>query len=397
MRKVSLILMIFLLLLVGAVSAQGEPATTADVIPDILYVRGGPGTNYSIIGEFPAFTRLNVYGRNDAVTWVYVSNGSVTGWVNAAYLRFPEGFNVAGEVPIFPDNVAGVPAGDTATGGSAGGNTGSNTGVQPRPDVGPDGIYVAPEDGGTAVTTPQQTGGAASVVTGPSNGTVKTAANFRRGPGLQFGIISLLTVNTPVNAIGRNAAGTWIKVQAVGTEGWVFADLLTLNVTRSSLPVVDGSTPATTTTTTPNTTQSNTAPSTTTQSTGNYSNVMVGVGPGGSPDRDGRLNPFTYLGYAIFYCVNAQGYTDRGTFNGGGIVIYNYDGPSKGVIFFASEAEINAVGVPAEGVQPVKSEAGYTLYRRYDGLFEMRGVNLNNEPFIFRWKDCNPGPVLGVQ
>ncbi|MBZ0308434.1 MAG: SH3 domain-containing protein, partial [Anaerolineae bacterium] len=357
------------------------------------------------IGEFPAFTRINVYGRNDAVTWVYVSNGSVTGWVSAAYLRFPEGFNVAANVPIFPDNVAGVPAGDTTTEGSSGGNTASNTGVQPRPDVGADGIYVAPEDGegGPVVTTPstttttQQTGGAASVITGPSNGTVKTAANFRRGPGLQFGIISLLTVNTPINAVGRNGAGTWIKVQAVGSEGWVFADLLTLNVTRSSLPVVDGSAAATTTTS-PSTTESGTAPATTTtQSTGSYNNVMVGVGPGGSPDRDGRLNPFTYLGYAIFYCVNAQGYTDRGSFSGGGIVIYNYDGPSKGVIFFASEAEINAVGVPAEGVQPVKAEAGYTLYRRYDGLFEMRGINLYGEAFIFRWKDCNPGPVLGVQ
>lgn len=385
MKKVSLV-MLLLLLFTGLVSAQGDPATTAEVIPDILYVRSGPGTNYDIIGEFKVFTRINVFGRNDAVTWVFVSDGNLSGWVSAAYLRFPEGFNVAGKVPIFPDAVAPAAATTSTTT-----TTTTTTGVQPRPDVGPDGIYVAPEGDSTTPNTQTTVNAAPVVVTGPSNGTVKTAANFRRGPGLQFGIISVLSVNTPVNAIGRNGAGTWIRVQAVGTEGWVFADLLTLNVARGSLPILDGSPPAATTQTTQPTT------TTTTQSVSKYENVMVGVGPEGTPERDGRLNPFTYLGYAIFYCVNAQGYTDRGTYNGGGIVIYNYDGPNKGVIFFASDAEIGAVGVPAEGIQPIKSESGYTLYRRYDSLFEMRGVNLYGEAFVFRWKDCNPGPVLGVQ
>jgi hypothetical protein len=122
----------------------------------------------------------------------------------------------------------------------------------------------------------------------------------------------------------------------------------------------------------------------------------IGVSPGGSTEADGRLNPYTYLGYPVFYCVNASGYTDTGSYSGGGIVIYHYAGAQQGVVFFVSEAQINAVGVPAQK-QLIHAETGYDLYRRPDGLFEMRGLNIHGEAFRFLWNGCTPGPVLGVE
>ncbi len=352
---------------VGVLAQDSEPAVVADVIPDILYVRSGPGSSFEIVGEVRVFTQVEVYGRNDAVTWVYVSNGSVTGWVNAAYLRFPDGFNVAGKVPIVAANIS-APSDVT------------NTSVVPA--------------AGQGVVVESVTG------TGVANGSTKVAANFRRGPGTQFGIITTLGANTPISVIGRNAAGTWFKVQAVGQEGWIFGELLTIDATRSSLPVVDGSTPATTTTTTPNATPAastaTTTTTTTTQSGGRYSNLIVGVGPGGNKEFDGRLNPTTRLGNAIVYCINGAGYTDRGI-SGGGIAILHYAGPSQGVVFYATEAEINAVGIPAD-IQLIKAESGYYLYRRFDRLFELRAVNVDGaENFVFRWLDCNAGPATPAQ
>lgn len=366
MRLKNLIILTLILLMaftgMATYAQSDEPIVVADVIPDILYVRSGPGSNFDIIGEVKVFTTVGVFGRNDAVTWVFVDNGTVSGWVNSAYLRFPEGFNVAGEVPIVAiDGVGASPV--VATGGETTSQATTST---------------------TTTTTTAATSG---------NGSTKVAANFRRGPGLQFSIITTLSANTSVAVIGRNGTGTWFKVQAIGQEGWIFGELLTINITRSDLPIVDGSTPATTTTTT-TTSATPSAPTTTntTTSTGRYDNVIVGVGPGGSKDRDGRLNPTTALGYAILYCVNADGYTDRGLI-GGGIAVLHYAGPTPGVVFFATEAEIKAVGIPQD-VALIKAEAGYYLYRRYDGLFELRAVNVNGtDSFAFRWLDCNPGPT----
>ena len=45
--------------------------------------------------------------------------------------------------------------------------------------------------------------------------------NLREGPGAGYASVILLDNGTPLDPIGRNATGDWIKVDAAGREGWV--------------------------------------------------------------------------------------------------------------------------------------------------------------------------------
>lgn len=102
--------------------------------------------------------------------------------------------------------------------------------------------------------TAEQAVAAATTIAGPSNvnpgdadAAVNTPANMRSGPGLNYGIIGGIQPGEKVSLIGRNADSTWLQVElADGTEGWIFAQLLTVNssVSVSSLAVVEVEPPA---------------------------------------------------------------------------------------------------------------------------------------------------------
>ena len=54
---------------------------------DVLNVRSGPSTDYSVVGSFKPGTTVSVY--NYQGDWALVSNGSVSGYVNSYYLADP--------------------------------------------------------------------------------------------------------------------------------------------------------------------------------------------------------------------------------------------------------------------------------------------------------------------
>ncbi len=78
---------------------------------------------------------------------------------------------------------------------------------------------------------------------GTADAVNNTTANFRRGPSLAYGIIEVLPMGTRLSLIGRNAAGDWyqVRVADAGTEGWLFANLLSINsnVDVNALAVVE--------------------------------------------------------------------------------------------------------------------------------------------------------------
>ena len=55
--------------------------------------------------------------------------------------------------------------------------------------------------------------------------TVTSYANVRVGPGTEHDIRFLLTVDTPVNVVGRNAEGDWLQIEHEGQAGWIFGTL----------------------------------------------------------------------------------------------------------------------------------------------------------------------------
>jgi len=67
-------------------------------------------------------------------------------------------------------------------------------------------------------------------------------ANVRNGPGQAYGVINGALKGTKVSLIGRNENSSWLQVTlADGTEGWIFADLLTISssISIGSLAVVE--------------------------------------------------------------------------------------------------------------------------------------------------------------
>lgn len=65
------------------------------------------------------------------------------------------------------------------------------------------------------------------------------ALNVRSGPGVAYGKVAVVYKDQTVNLLGRNADGSWVKIQLNnGIEGWVNATLVIPSVAISSLPVL---------------------------------------------------------------------------------------------------------------------------------------------------------------
>ena len=105
---------------------------------------------------------------------------------------------------------------------------------------------------------------------------------------------------------------------------------------------------------------------------------------------DGRLNVAAWIGGNAVYCVDKSWSPTSDGWSDGGIRILDGNGQA---VFFASAAEIDAVGVPTENTL-VKSEAGFSLYRQPDGGFSLNGVDQWGSPYTFVFQSCVPiGPV----
>ncbi len=170
----------------GQPGTGGPVAGTATVTSYRLNVRRGPGTNFAIITKLSTNNVVNLTGfRNGDATWVQVAlpNGT-TGWVSALYVR--TSVPVSSLTPV--------------------------TGTTPQP--------------------PPPSGAMGTVITG--------ALNVRTGPGVEFLAFTTINNGATVRLLGRNAAGTWVKIILNdGRQGWVNASFLNLNVSVGTLPVLN--------------------------------------------------------------------------------------------------------------------------------------------------------------
>ncbi len=173
---------------VGPVTSPGSTggtggAPTAFVTSNYLNVRQGPGIGYAVISFLTRGQIVQLAGfRNADATWVKVilPDGR-QGWSYAGFLQ--------GSVPF-----AGLAV----------------EGVQP---------------------TPQASGSTATVARA-------YFVNVRSGPGVGYSIITSLRSGTTIQLLGRNASGTWAKIQlASGTVGWMNSYYLNSALPISSLAV----------------------------------------------------------------------------------------------------------------------------------------------------------------
>jgi len=301
-----LLMVIFLLISASFVVAQEGNATVIDMA-ETLNVRAEPSGRAAVVGEVPGGASVNVIGRNSSNRWYQITtlDGSITGWVASGFVNL----RVArGTIPVVGSNTTTTTTTTTSTGTTD-----------------------------TASTAPVE------AVSGAS-GTVNVfAANVRATASLNGAIIAELPRGTVVSLVARNSTSTWIQVQLDdGSTGWVYATLLDLNVSRSSLPVAG----AVSTTTTTETTGDDGSTTTT------ASNVEVSVPAGDAPyftlgasavnifatgqELGNRANVFSKIGDSITVAEEAFTPFGYGVFDLGG---YDYLRPT--ISFFSAQARNN--------------------------------------------------------
>jgi len=338
----------------AVVLAQGQNALVqARVVPDLLFLREQPFTNASILRELPRGLVLDVFARevvdNNGGSWVLVtpSSGGETGWVLAEFLLFPETF-LLDQLPIVDPNDTSLTTSTSAP---------------------------------TTTTTTQTRVTVAGVADGIA-GRTRELANFRTGPDLTYEVIRQLRANQAVTLVGRNQSGVWVSAVADGELGWIFYSLVTADSPLSGLPVVgvDGLPEGVTL-------EPGAAESVSVIVGSSATPPNIGIKPGSDPAYDGRLNSGTLLGYsALVYCVDKDGYTNTGSYAGGGIIVLV---PSAGVRLWATEAQINAAS------SLIENENNFSLYRLQGGQFMLNGPDEDGSGYSFYWRNCEQGTRVG--
>ena len=257
------------------VAAADSPVSsaTALVATGALNVRSGPGVTYSVVTMASQGQTVQLLGRNANSTWakIRLSNGT-EGWVNAASTYITPSVAISSlpfadspaapepPVPVAPGAVLSLRSGPgfnyPVTGSvyqglqvAAIGRNAANTWLKVRLSDGQEGwigvqyvqlsipIGNLPVLDGTVTTPPTS-----ATPTPPATAywaTVNTgSANVRSGPGIGYGIVTVVTQGQYVSLLARNNISSWAKVQLTnGTVGWINASLLNANVAINTLPI----------------------------------------------------------------------------------------------------------------------------------------------------------------
>lgn len=164
----------------AAPAISGVPLIATSVIEN-ANLRAGPGTNFAIVGQATAGQEVQVAAVSEDGGWYLLGNGA---WIAGFLVATPEA-----PVPVVNDQILQAVTGQTA----------------PAP---------------TGIVTP----------------TVTVDANLRAGPGTEFDVIGGTLAGQAINIVGRNADGTWFRLD---NGGWVFAALVANPPPLESVPVLN--------------------------------------------------------------------------------------------------------------------------------------------------------------
>ncbi|MGB7339352.1 MAG: SH3 domain-containing protein [Phototrophicaceae bacterium] len=209
------ILFIVLLMLLSSVLvlAQDGNANVIDMA-ESLNIRSAPSGRADIVGDVAGNTSITVIGRNASNQWYQITVNGITGWVASGFVDL----RVArATIPIVDAALPAAPASSSAE---------------------------------TTTTTTTSAPAGDTVASGTIN---VVAANIRASDNTRSAIIAELSRGTVVNVIARNATSTWIQIEFDGQVGWIFANLISLNVSRGSLPSIAATVITTTSSNTDNT------------------------------------------------------------------------------------------------------------------------------------------------
>ncbi|HAJ37417.1 MAG TPA: hypothetical protein DCL15_17240 [Chloroflexi bacterium] len=172
---------------------------TANVTANL---RAGPGTNFAVVGQVGPGQTVQIAAISEDGGW-YLLGGA--NWIASTLVT-----EQPANVPVVNDQI-----------------TQALQGVTPTEEATP--TEVTP----TEVATPEAPAAAPTTVITP---TVTTDANLRAGPGTEFAILGGTVTGQEINIVGRNADGTWFRLD---NGGWVFGALVANPPALESIPVVN--------------------------------------------------------------------------------------------------------------------------------------------------------------
>ena len=232
-----------------AAAVSGAPVVTiVSPQPDAVYL---PGVDVilqaRITNAGPGIARVEM--AVDGATVLSLDDPNPTGaYAFSAQTRWEAtgpGPHTVTVAAIRADGTRSQPA--TTTFRVAGGDAASPTATLPVTPTVPVLPTQAPTN--TPASAPPATQAATAAPTaatggGSLTGTFSQTANVRSGPGLAFQPpIGIVNAGQTADVLARNPAGDWYKIRIPSGEGWVFAQLVTLNGDPAALPV-DGGPPA---------------------------------------------------------------------------------------------------------------------------------------------------------
>ncbi len=222
--------------------SAGAITGTAVVTTDVLRVRSGPSTGFSIVGRVYQGETLTVL-EGPTNGFYRISRSDLTGWVSGEYITVtpdtttpPSGSGSATVTERLylrngPGTTYGVlqvmPAGATVT------------------------IVSGPSNGWYQVTHQGTTGWASAQYldvddstgpeepeeppTGTGTATVNENLNLRSGPGTTYGVLKVMPRGATVTVVTDPGTG-WLQVTHQGTTGWASSQYLTMGGTPPTTP-----------------------------------------------------------------------------------------------------------------------------------------------------------------
>ncbi len=149
--------------------------TTANVTANL---RAGPGTNFAVLGQVGPGQTVQIAAVSEDGGWYLLAGNN---WIASTLVS-----EQPANAPVVNDQILQALQGATPT-----------------------------EATPTEAATPEAPAAPTTVITP----TVTTDANLRAGPGTEFAILGGTITGQEINIVGRNADGTWFRLD---NGGWVF-------------------------------------------------------------------------------------------------------------------------------------------------------------------------------
>jgi hypothetical protein len=211
------------------------PPSAMGIAPGGATIFSEPGG--AVAGTLPAGGSITVTGRSEDGAWLAVyTNEAVTGWVSVGALRLfgaddletvTTALSPAPVATMIAEAMlpAGLPIADVIA---------TRAATPPTPVA-----AEVPATERAVDADPQQSEPLVDVLVGA----IKPAAgaNLRLAPTAQSEVVAILQVNAPVLVMERSAASDWLRVRTPLGDGWLPAELVTIDGDPSALPVAQES------------------------------------------------------------------------------------------------------------------------------------------------------------